>query len=322
MHHRKKSLALLVAATIFIVAGYILLYVTPAEKLGSCAKLGGTCKIDCSLGERRIGSCGEMSCCIPLTSSIVAPKFTEAVSKRDISICALLTPDLKKQCEILVFDSISSDLALKYNDISHCDEIIDEGIRDSCIQQIAFKSGDKSLCSGIESESAFDKCIMHFALKARDWQICANEIVRKIDVDLCLKQIAVALKSIDICSQMSLEPEKADCLLRVELALNSENNVDCSIIGRENCESTKGCRQVLVTDPLEELKDVYAGCARDARYFCESTNGKWIVEDEFLEISETCNCGNRAYYAGYGCFDCAGFTYSKADCLRRLQRNS
>lgn len=322
MHHRKKSLALLVLATIFIVAGYMLLYVTPSENKGSCAELGGICRTSCSLGERQIGACGEMACCIPLTSSIVSPKFTEAIAKRDISLCALLTPDLKKQCEILVFDSMSSDLALKYNDIAYCNEILDDGIRDGCLQEIAFKTRNKRLCSNISSDSAFDKCLMHFAFAEKDWQICTNDIVREIDIDICLKQIAVALKSIEICSQMSLEPEKADCLLKVELAVNSQNNVECSIVGRDGCAKTKGCKPVLVTDPLEELKDVYAGCSRDEKYFCESTGGKWVVEEEFLEISETCNCGEKAYYAGYGCFDCNKFQYAKSDCLRKLQRNA
>lgn len=322
MHHKKKSLAMLVLATMFIVAGYILLYVTPDAQKGSCAELGGICRTTCSLGERQIGACGEMACCIPLTSSLISPKFTEAIAKRDILLCALLTPDLKKQCEILVFDSISSDMALKYNDSAHCDEIVDEGIRDSCIRQLAFKTESKLLCSNISSDAAFDKCLMYFALKARDWQICTSELVREIDIDLCLKQIAVALKSFDICSQMSFESEKDDCLLRVELALNSENNVDCSIISKEGCAQTKGCKPVLVTDPLEQLKDVYAGCSRDARYFCESTKGKWVITSDGLEISEACNCGDKAYYAGYGCFDCDKFQYAKPDCLRKLQANA
>lgn len=323
MHHRKKSYALLIAATLFIVAGYILLYVTPAEKMGSCAKLGGICRQECFLGERNIGVCGEMQCCISLTSSVVSPKFTEAIAKRDISLCALLTPDLEKQCGILVFDSMSRDMALKYNDPKYCSEILDGGIKDGCLQELAYKAGNKELCSGISSESSLDKCLMHFAVSEKDWQICANDLVRAIDIELCFKQIAVASKSIEICSQMSMEGEKADCLLRVELALNSQNNVDCSLVGREGCSKTKGCKPVLITDPLEQLKDVYAGCSRDAKYFCEATAGKWVItSDGIFDISETCNCGDKAYYTGYGCFDCNKFQYSKSECLRRLQRDA
>ncbi|MDI6738267.1 MAG: hypothetical protein QME12_07195 [Nanoarchaeota archaeon] len=322
MHHKKKSLALLVLATMFIVAGYLLLYTTPSENKGSCAELGGICRQSCSLGERQISACGEMACCAPLASSIIYPKFREAIAKRDISLCALLDSDLKKQCVILVFDSISSDMALKYNDSAHCREILDEGIRDSCTRELAFKTGSKAMCSEIKSEAAFDKCLMHFAAKAKDWQICVNELVRKIDIDICLKQIAIALKSIDVCSQMSLEPEKADCLLKVEIALNSKNNVDCSIVPKDECAQTKGCKPVLVTDPLEQLKDVYAGCSRDAKYFCEATAGKWAITMDGLEISETCNCENKAYYAGYGCFDCNKFEHAKSGCLRRLKGNA
>lgn len=318
MNHKKKSLAVLVIATLFIIAGYILLYVSPSAPKGSCAELGGICKQSCSIGERNIGFCGEMACCIPLSSSVVSPKFAAAVKERDVSKCALLTENLKKQCELMVFDSISSDLALKYNDAGYCNDILDDGIRDSCIQAIAWNIGNKSLCYEINSESTYDKCLIFFAVRENNWQICANELARKFDTDVCLKQIAVASKSIRICELMSLEPEKADCMLRVEIAMNSQNNVDCSSVSKNDCAKTKGCSPVLVTDPLEGLDNVYSGCARNKRYFCETTGGKWVISGVGFDIEETCDCGSKAYYEGYGCFDCNNFQYAKPDCLRRI----
>ncbi|MFA5887146.1 MAG: hypothetical protein WC852_00335 [Candidatus Nanoarchaeia archaeon] len=320
MHHKAKSTIILLLATIFIVAGYAVLYFSDTKEI-PCPQLGGTCKSMCAIGEKQAGSCGEMKCCISATSSNEISFFTDAVKNRDISLCSKLVLDLQSSCKILVMDALSNDLALKYNDISQCYDIIDLGIKDNCMREIAWKLNNIGNCLNISSKNIKDKCVMFFALKQKDWQLCANSIEIDINRDICFKQLAIASKSLGICNEISMESELADCTLKVELAVHSENNIDCSIVPKAECAITRGCKPVLVTDQLESLKDAYGGCSRDSKYFCESTGGNWLVTEQGLEVSETCDCGSKAYYEGYGCFDCNEFEFAKSDCIRRLNRN-
>lgn len=320
MHHKTRGSIILLLATIFIVAGYAVLYFSDTKEI-PCSELGGTCKSMCAIGEKQVGSCGDMKCCISATSTYESSYFSDAVRKRDISLCSQLTLDLQSSCKIMVMDALGSDMALKYNDIKQCNDIVDSGIKDNCMREIAWKLNNMGNCMNISSKSIKDKCVMFFALKQNDWQLCANSIEIDINRDICFKQLAIAAKSLAICNEISMGSEAADCNLKVELALHSENNIDCSIVPKAECGITRGCRPILVTDLLESLKDVYGGCSRDSKYFCRATGGKWVISEKILVVSETCDCGNKAYYEGYGCFDCNKFEFAKSDCLRRLHRD-
>ncbi|MEW6617692.1 MAG: hypothetical protein AB1333_04750 [Patescibacteria group bacterium] len=322
MQKRRRTKWLLLFSTAIIIAGYAILYMqdTSLEE-APCSAVGGACRAECLVGEAETGKCGELACCISTGLAISNAEIANAVRQRNITMCSNFDESQKSACKILVLDSIANDFALKYNDETQCEGITNLGIKDSCFQSVAWKTSNMSICSKISTTNAMDKCMIYFAQKQKDWHICAENIKADINRDQCFKQLAIAEKNIEICSQISIPAIASDCLLKAELALNSENNVDCSIIAKEDCSNVKGCKQVLITDPLESLKDVYAGCARNERHFCETTGGKWVVTRDGLFDVEDCDCGAKAYYAGYGCFDCGKFVYARNDCLKRLSSN-
>ncbi|MBU2639004.1 MAG: hypothetical protein KJ955_08580 [Nanoarchaeota archaeon] len=319
MRHHGHSKWLLLLATAVIIAGYVVLYMqdTSLEE-APCSAVGGACRANCLVGEAEAGWCGELLCCVTTGLSVTNADIANAVKQRDITMCSRFGESQQASCKILVLDSIANDFALKYDDASYCESISSTGIKDSCFQAIAWKTNNMDMCSQISTPNARDRCMIYFAQKQKNWQICAENVQVDINRDQCFKQLAVATKSIETCSQISIESIASDCMLKVELALNSENNVDCSIIAKDDCSSVKGCKPVLITDPLESLKDAYAGCARNTRHFCETTGGTWIVKRDGLFDVESCDCGSEAYYEGYGCFDCSKFEHARNNCLKRI----
>ncbi len=322
MHQHRHSKWLLLLATAAIIAGYALLYMQDTSlEQAPCSAVGGACRAKCLISEAEAGVCGELACCISTGLAITNADIANAVKQRNITMCGRFDETQQATCKILVLDSIANDFALKFNDESHCEGITSIGIKDSCFQSVAWKTENMDICSKISAANARDKCMIYFAQKQGDWHICAENVNIDINRDQCFKQLAIAAKNIEICSQISLSPIASDCMLKVELALNSENNVDCSMVAKEECDSVKGCKPVLITDPLESLKDAYAGCARNARHFCETTGGKWVVSRDGIFDVESCDCGAKAYYDGYGCFDCSKLEYARNDCLKRIKSN-
>lgn len=314
----KHRLGMLVSATVFIVAGYLVLFYSNGEPEFSCSELGGTCKGSCGMGETRANGCGSLACCVPAGATAGSALVADAVAKRDLSMCAGLDESSAAYCKLLVIDALSHDMASKYNDEKYCFDISDLATKEDCMRDLALKTRNMSLCSAISSESMRDKCFVMFVSGSGDWQICAEKVGQQLNRDICFRQLAVATKNAEICRQISMESGSANCMLMVELALASSSSVDCSSLPEEECSAVKGCKPVLITDARELLNEVYAGCSRDAKFFCEQTGGRWAVESKGMEISETCDCNGRAYYEGYGCFDCDVFKLAKYDCMKRI----
>ena len=319
----RHSTAMLIAATVFIVAGYIVLFYGNGKPQASCSELGGTCRGSCIAGEITQEGCGSsLACCVPAGLSSGGAQAAEAVAKRDISMCSGLDESTAPYCRLLVTDAISRDMAMKYADAAYCLDINDLATKDGCLSDIALKTRNISLCSSISSAGIKDKCLIMFVSGSGDWQVCVEKVSRQLNKDLCFRQLAVATKNSEICRQISMESGAMNCMLAVELALASPSSIDCSILPQEECSGVKGCKPVLINDARELLKDVYAGCSRDAKFFCTQTGGRWAVQTHGIEISETCDCGNKAYYEGYGCFSCDSFNLAKYDCMKRLEANA
>lgn len=318
---RRLRFKVLVISTVIILFTYAAIYTYYSRDLTKpCEEQGGVCKAGCGFGETEIDTCGDLECCVPIRMAAASKAIAMAVKQRDILLCTSAEENFQKQCKVMVLDAISADQALKYNDVKYCNSILDTPVKEKCYASLAQKTGNLSLCGLIGEDARHDSCYIWFAERRANWGICTDLVNPDFHRDICLKEVAIITKDVAICSQVSMESESADCRLKVDIALNIQNNVDCAMLTKDECLTAKGCRQILINDPLEDLKDAYGGCARDEKYFCLNSKGKWAETGSGLYVAESCDCGERVYYDGYGCFSCEKFMYARDECLRKLER--
>lgn len=313
----KFALLLTVLAGLFYL-GYYLYSNMELYTVASCSQMEGACKDRCSYFEEDVGVCEDKKCCKPL--SLDRTLIFAAMETRNISKCRV-GGGADDICQLAVLDTMEADSAKKSLDETMCANILDDGIRDTCYSDLALMKKDHAVCNYITYQSVHEKCHLAFVTGMEDWNICKDDIISEFSKNVCFKKIAFLSKRIEVCDQITFDFDKYDCYMGVELSNKLQYDVRCEEIGTALCNLTKGCTLVVIKEGDEM---VYGGCKRDANFFCTQTGGRWLLlpSKQLMKDSiETCVCKDRkAYFEGYGCFDCIAFenSYVKGECNKLL----
>lgn len=330
MRKRRNEIRLIqfaIILTLIIFAGYITLYLYSASgdnkkiKLTSdaCKEFGGVCRERCLANEVARTDCeGEMMCCVEVypESHLDKSYMEDAVKNKDISKCnSVVNEAVKAACKLNVMDAIYMEFALQYNDRSYCELIDKEEMRAKCFTNLAKKMSNKEFCDEIRQINMRNNCITALALAKKDGMICLNNIDSEIPRNLCLKEVALDVKQASLCNQITMSAEANDCKLKVDLMKKTEGYVNCVSLAESECKENDWCEPIYFKMDCEGCEKFFEICLPENGRLCEDSGGSWNILDE------DCNCYDKAWFEGFGCFACNKFAeeFSKKECERRIK---
>lgn len=128
-----------------------------------------------------------------------------------------------KDCEGVMQDSDSQDQCYSYfgntkKDESYCNKILAQSIKDDCILAVAPQVEGNLLCPKIQMKSKRESCIIKVAAIMKDESQCNGITYETPAYFTCMKQVAVADKSLAVCDLLKDAEEKKSCILQVNNA--------------------------------------------------------------------------------------------------------
>jgi hypothetical protein len=159
-----------------------------------------------------------------------------AISKGEKDICKQVTdlPDdcylefaknsnNPKDCEGVMKEQASSDQCYSYlatakKDESLCTKVVAQASKDDCILAVAPQVNGNLLCPKIQMKSKREDCIIKVASIMKDESQCGGIAYETPAYFTCMKQVAIADRSLAVCDLLKNAEEKKSCILQVNNA--------------------------------------------------------------------------------------------------------
>jgi hypothetical protein len=112
----------------------------------------------------------------------------------DISVCKSINPEAYSEDECYVYVNVKGELSL-------CDNIQSDDMKDTCIAQVAILQQDTKICDQISTQEKKDSCYSIVGIQKTDISVC-DKIETQPSRDHCFLNLARETQNASVCDQM------------------------------------------------------------------------------------------------------------------------